>query len=140
MKIRDFQWADIPRLQEIFSLQGLPPQCWPELVLQKGKKLIQNPRYAIKKLLEDESGKVAMAALLKVTSEPYLLLDHAAENPGWRWEALQALVEDMAAEAKKRGFEDATCWVPPDKIASFAPRLQALGFVPSPWQSFSRRL
>lgn len=144
MKVRNFQWSDLARLQEIFAGQGIPPECWPEIALQIQKRnkatLIQNPRFPIKKVVEDESGKVAMAALLKITSEPFLVLDHHAENPGWRWQALTELVEALAADAKLRGLEDTTCWVPPNLVPSFGPRLQALGFVESPWQSFTRKL
>lgn len=144
MNVRNYQWSDFQQIRDIFAKQKLPMECMPEVMLpivKRGRtKLIENPRFPIKKVVEAPNGKIAMAAFLKITSEPYLLLDHTVENPGWRWEMLQELMEEMSMAARSKGLEDVTCWVPPHLVESFGPRLQAMGFVESPWQSFTRKL
>lgn len=140
MNVRNFSIKDYPAIKEIFARQGLPTNCMPELLLQYKNKIILNPRFQINRVCEDENGKIGVAAFLKITSEPYLLLDHGVGTPEWRWVALIELMENMAAEAKRKGLEDCTCWVPPHLVDSFGPRLLSLGFMESPWASFTKKL
>lgn len=140
MNVRDYQWDDFNRVREIFAQQNLPPQCMPDLVMEKRKKLIFNPRFVVKKVVTDESGTVAMMGFVKVTSEAFLLLDHKVKDPAWRWEALQEMVEEMAKAARSKGIDCVTCWIPDHLAESFGPRMEALKFIRSPWVSYSRLL
>lgn len=138
--VRDYRWSDFDRAKEIFLQQNLPIQCLPDLVIQKRKKTVFNPRFVVKKVVEDASGSVAMMGFVKVTSEAFLLLDHKAQDPLWRWEALQEMVEVMADEAKRKGLDCVTAWVPDHLVNTFGPRMEALKFIRSPWVSYSRLL
>lgn len=140
MKVRNYQWDDYQRLQQIFLQQGLPIECFPQLMLQQGNRLVLNPRFPIRKVVEDDDGKVIQAALVKITSEPYFLSDTTSSNPVARMNAFADLVEETAAEAKRKGLEDCTAWVPPHLTERFGPILQAVGFLPSPWDSYTRKL
>lgn len=144
MKIRDFRMEDMPRLQEIFLQQGLPLECFPQLVLQVEKhgkpQLIANPRFVVRKVLEGDDGKIIQAALVKITSEPYFLSDTAASNPVARMTGFADLVEACAEEAKRKGLEDTTAWIPPHLEERFGPILKTVGFLPSPWASYTRKL
>lgn len=140
MNVRDYQWDDFNRVREIFAQQNLPPQCMPDLVMEKRKKLIFNPRFVVRKVVEDSTGKVAMMGFVKVTCEAFLILDHKIQDPVWRWAALQEMVEQMASEARRKGLDCCTVWCPDHLVSSFGPRLEALKFIRSPWTSFSRLL
>ena len=87
-----------------------------------------------------EGRKPVMAAFVRITSEPYILIDHDAGTPESRWKMLQELTEDVCATARARGLQQLTCFVPPEVEASFAKRLIDLGFVRSPWQSYTLNL
>lgn len=140
MKIRDYQWADFSRLQEIFKGRGLPQECMPDLAVQHKGELVLNPRFVVRKSVEGEDGKVAMFGFVKVTSEAFLIVDVNAEDPVWRWKALAEMTDEMAEEAKKKGLDCVTAWVPDNMVEKFGPHLEALGFQKSPWQSYSRLL
>lgn len=137
MKIRNVTRKDLPSLQEIFHKQGIPKECFPDVYIEHKGMEIPNPRFIIKKLVEQDSGQIAMAGFLKITSEAFLLLDHSIESPLWRWERLKELVKVVSEDAKLQGIDVITAWVPNDLTDSFGPRLEGLGFVKSPWQSFS---
>jgi hypothetical protein len=129
--IRDFQWTDAEFLKAMFAKQGLPVDCLPDL---------KSHLFVIKKVVEDTKGNPAMAGLVRMTCEPFLLLDHDAENPGWRWQQLQALSDNICEVARTKGLRDCTAWVPPEKEARFGMRLEQLGFIRSPWVSYTRKL
>lgn len=129
--IRNYQRTDEEKIKEIFLKQGLPENCMPDL---------KSKLYIVKKVVESPDGQVAMAGFVRKTCEPFLILDHSAVDPAWRWMALQDLTDNISLCAKIHGMEDATCWIPPEVVDSFAPRLESLGFVKSPWQSFTRSL
>lgn len=142
MRIRNLQLkqsnSDMPRIIEIFRGQGLPDNCFPPLLMPGVKqKAIANPRFVVKKVVEEHGGRVVMAGFLKITSEAFLILDHSAQNPEWRWEALQKLVEEVAKEARIKGIDCITAFVPNELTDSFGPRLETMKFVRSPWASFS---
>lgn len=131
MSIRDVQEDDVIRLREIFKKTALPENCMPDL---------SDPLIIVKKLVEEESGCVAMVAVVRLTAEPYLLLDHSKANPRDLWAHLRTLTEAVVDEAKNAGITQLTCWVPPHIEKSFGKRLEQLGFFPSPWKSYSRNL
>jgi len=125
--IRDFEIADLQNLSKIHEANGLPPNCFPDH---------KDPLFLVKSILEHE-GQAVMACFLKVTSEVYLLVDHAKGTPEQRWEWLRQLTAHMKQEAWSRGLNEMSCWVPPEIEKSFGKRLTELGFVKSPWQSYT---
>lgn len=140
IKLRGYQWDDFEALKRIFAKQGLPDNCLPDITIHKNNKTILNPRFVVKKVVEDEAGNVGMMGFLRITSEAFLIIDHSVKDPAWRWMALQEMVEDMAAEAKRKGIDVVTAWLPESIVPTFGTRLEALQFVRSPWCSYSRLL
>jgi len=129
--IRNYQRMDEEQIKAIFAKQGLPEACWPDL---------KSKTFVVKKVVESPNGQVAMAGFVRKVCEPFLILDHDAVDPAWRWMALQDLSDNLALCARIHGYEHATLWVPPAKEQSFGPRLESLGFIRSPWQSYSKVL
>ncbi len=99
---------------------------------------MEDPLFFIKEVVQLD-GKVAMAGFLKSTAEVYILVDHNAGNPAWRWAMLQQLAAHGLSRAANMGLDQATCWIPPE-ADRFAKRVEALGFVRSPWPSFTANI
>jgi len=131
MKIRDLNSNDVGAMEIIFSQSQLPPECRPDT---------SDPLFLVKRVVEDEKGRVGMIAAAKVTSEVWLLVDHSWGTAKQRWELLQNLTQDVASEAKRKGLDQLTCFVPASVAKSFAKRLQALGFVKGSFIPFSLNL
>lgn len=129
--IRNLRQEDVVCIRGLWESAALPANCLPDT---------EDPIFIIKKCVEEPSGKVAMAACIKLTSEAYLLVDHECGDAPWRWETLRELTEAVIQEAKEVGIQDLTCWIPPHLEKRFGRRLTELGFVKSPWQSYSRLL
>lgn|SRR5215472_1743851 len=73
-------------------------------------------------------GRILGAALLRLTTEAYLLLDPRAGTPRERWQWLLALHEAARRDAWQRGLEDVHAWLPPPIAAKFGRRLARLGW------------
>jgi len=135
--IRPFEDRDFTTAQQIHAANGLDQCCLPDLtIITPTGKQEANPLFVVKSVYEHE-GKPALMSFLKITSELYLLVDHAVGTPEQRWEWLQEFKEHMKREAWRLGLEQMTCFVPPDIETSFEKRLRDLGFVKSPWQSYT---
>lgn len=131
MAIRDYKSSDWPQVQKLHADSGLPENCLADA---------SDPLFLIRRVVTDASGQMVMAAFVRITSEPFILLDHGWSSPTARWRMLKELTEDVCRIARERGLEQLTCFVPPAIEASFAKRLESLGFVRSPWQSYTRNL
>ena len=125
--IREFRDEDWPALKEMFMRSQLPENCFPNT---------SNPLFLIRKVME-VNGEIPMAAFTKVTAEQYLLLDHGWRTAHDRWDLLIQMRDIVVTEARDRGFEDLTAWIPPQIDKSFGPRLTQLGFVRSPYPSYT---
>lgn len=133
MLIREYTDADLSALRQLHSAQHMPYR-FPDLT---------NPLFLTKLVVENDSPcgsgrEVIAAALLRVTSEAYLLLDPRAGTPRERWQALLLLHEATRADAARRGLDDAHAWLPPQVAQAFGRRLARLGWFREPWPSFSR--
>jgi hypothetical protein len=128
--IREFMDSDIEILKSLHKANGLPANCLPDH---------DDPLFLVKSVLEHE-GKPMMASFLKITSEVYLLVDHEEGTPEQRWAWVQELTEHMKREAWAKGLNEMSCWIPPAIEKSFGKRLTELGFVKSPWQSYTLNL
>lgn len=131
MSIRDYEDSDWPRIVQLHAESGLPQNCLADAT---------DPLFVIRRVLIDENGEMAMAAFVRVTSEPFLLVNHESMDAETRWKMLRVLTDDVCAIAKERGLEQLTAYIPPEIEASFGKRLMELGFVRSPWQSYTRNL
>ncbi len=125
--IRPLEDKDAPDLERMHFDSELPPNCKPDLA---------DPLFILKAVVERE-GKVVMASLLRGTAEVYLLVDHEWSTPEERWLWLQELRNYMVQKAYELGLDQMTAWVPPGIDKGFRKRLEALGFVKSPWQSYT---
>jgi hypothetical protein len=135
--IREFEDSDIETARAIHAANDLPANCFPNLtqVSATGNEE-PNPLFVVKSIYEHD-GKPALISFLKVTSELYLLVDHTIGTPEERWAWLQEFKEHMKREAWRLGFEQMTAFVPREIEASFEKRLLDLGFIRSPWQSYT---
>lgn len=128
--IRDFSNADFMTIHKIHIANGLDDRCFPNL---------SDPLFIVKQILE-YNGKIAMASFLKGTCEVFFMIDHTQGTPEQRWEWLQEFCLHMREKAWELGLEEMTAWIPPEIEASFAKRLTELGFVRSPWSSWTLTL
>jgi hypothetical protein len=137
--IREFTDEDEARAREIHAESGLDERCFPNLTIDTSTGKAPNALFLTKAVYEHE-GSPAMMSFLKATSELYLLVDHRVGTPEERWEWLKELKEHMKYEAWKLGLEQMTCFVPTEIEKSFEKRLEDLGFIKSPWQSYTLNL
>jgi hypothetical protein len=138
--IREFSEEDIPLVEAIHKQNDLPANCLPNLmIVHKDGKTVPNPLFIVKNVLEHD-GKPAMMSFLKLTGELYLILDHTVGTPEQRWEWLRALKEDTMHQSWAHGLEQITAWVPLEIEESFAKRLKNMGFVKSPYASWTLNL
>lgn len=135
--IRHFSFEEIEKAREIHKANGLDERCFPDLTITTPEgKTEPNPLFMVKEVFEHE-GKPVLMSFLKITSELYLLVDHTVGTPEERWEWLKAFKEHMKVEAWRLGLDQMTAWIPTDIEESFAKRLEVMGFIKSPWQSWT---
>jgi hypothetical protein len=84
--------------------------------------------------------RIAMAVLLRLTAETYLLHDPAAGTPRLRWQRFLALHEAARIAAAARGLDDVQAFLPPRVARAFGRRLSRLGWTHDPWPCFSRHV
>lgn len=160
MLIREYNESDLDALRRMHASQGFD-YPFPEL---------SDPIFVSKLVIEDDSGKPAMAALARLTCEMYLLLDRTddgmpavsldavvqnrdapgpatplsvtrAASPRRRYEWLLALHAAGERDLLARGLDDAHAWLPPRIAKRFGRRLEALGWVrDDAWTPYCRRL
>jgi hypothetical protein len=135
--IRHFDFNEIEKAREIHKANGLDERCFPDLEVKTERgEIVPNPLFVVKEVFEHEGAPVLMS-FLKITSELYLLVDHTVGTPEERWEWLKAFKEHMKVEAWRLGLDQMTAWIPSDIEKSFADRLEEMGFIKSPWQSWT---
>jgi hypothetical protein len=160
MRIREYTPADFEALRSMHAAQGFG-YPFPDL---------ENPLFVSKLVLEDElddsadenegvegreeahrnpplessvtprRNRIAMAVLLRLTAETYLLHDPAAGTPRLRWQRFLALHEAARNSAAARGLDDVQAFLPPRVARAFGRRLARLGWTHDPWPCFSRRV
>lgn len=128
--IRNYTPKDLAEIERLHQKSGLPQECLPNL---------ENPLFFLRKVVDD-SGTLALLGCLKLTAEAFVLVDHGHETPEWRWLALQKLTGAVLSEAAKKGVDQVSCWLPPQLEEPFSKRLETLGFLQSPWKSWTVNL
>jgi hypothetical protein len=119
--IREYTPADLDALRRMHASQGFD-YPFPDLA---------DPIFVSKLLLEDDSGRIAMASLARLTCEMYLLVDRSAGKgtPRERWTHLLALHAAGERDLLARGLDDAHAWLPPQITRRFGRRLASLGWL-----------
>jgi hypothetical protein len=126
MIIRDFKPADRESLKEILAKSRFQ-YAFPDT---------EDWRFNPAIVVEDDAGRIAMGAGLRMTSEAYLWADHEVGTPRERWQWLLGLHEAVRREAKHIGYRDVHAFLPPGMPKGFSRRLRGLGWVPEtfePW-------
>lgn len=129
--LRDYQDSDWPEVLAIYEKSGLPIDCLADAT---------DPLFLIRRVLVNADNKISMAAFVRLTSEPFLIVDHESGKPAQRWEMLQELTRDICRIAREKGLQQLTAFIPPDVEVSFGKRLERLGFQKSPWSSYTLNL
>jgi hypothetical protein len=160
MRIREYTPNDLDALRRMHAMQGFG-YPFPDL---------DSPLFISKLVLEVEAGdaytenreaegredghlnclpqssvtpgerRIAMAVLLRLTAEAYLLHDPAAGTPRQRWQRFLALHEATRSSAAERGLDDVQAFLPPRITRAFGRRLARLGWTRDPWPCFSRQV
>lgn len=147
MHIRPYTDADLDALRRAHASQGFD-YPFPDL---------SDPIFVSKLVLEDDAGRVAMAAMARLTCEMYLLVDRSGgQNPRasgglkksglasasqQRYAQLLALHGACERDLLARGLDDAHAWLPPPIAKRFGRRLEALGWIrDDAWTPYCFRL
>ena len=160
MLIREYTESDLDALRSMHASQTFD-YAFPDLA---------DPIFVSKLVLEDDSGRVLMASIARLTCEMYLLMDrtHRVYAPGAgkreedaaligglpvhgpqsaadaarrRYDCLLALHAAGERDLLARGLDDAHAWLPPSIAKRFGRRLEALGWVrDDAWTPYCRRL
>jgi hypothetical protein len=160
MRIREYTPADFDALRQMHAAQGFG-YPFPDLEspLLVAKLVLEDDVDDARDVTGDAQGRevphrnsppttspsasprrIAMAVLLRLTAETYLLHDPAAGTPRQRWQRFLALHEAARTSAAARGLDDVQAFLPPRVARAFGRRLARLGWTHDPWPCFSRRV
>ena len=128
LRIREYTPGDLDALKRLHASQGFG-YPFPDL---------DSPLLITKLVLEEDSGEISMAALLRLTAEAFLLHDPVAAAPQERWQRLLAMHEAVRRDAAARGLDDAQAFLPPRVARAFGRRLARLGWRRDPWPCYCR--
>jgi hypothetical protein len=128
MRIREYTPADLDALKRLHAAQGFG-YPFPDL---------DSSLLITKLVLEEDSGEISTAALLRLTAEAFLLHDPVAATPQERWQRLLAMHEAVRRDAAARGLDDAQAFLPPRVARAFGRRLARLGWRRDPWPCYCR--
>jgi len=130
MKVRIYESSDLEALKAIHAKRNLPDVCFPDA---------SNPLYFVQRVIEDD-GVATAAAFVKLTAEPFLLLDPDLSKQD-QLQHLSVLSDVCEVAVRQHQIEDFTCWIPPEAVsAGFGHALEEIGFIRSPWISYTRVL
>lgn len=100
---------------------------------------LESPLIAVKALVRNCENEVIGACAVKLFGEAFLWLD-LKRSPRERISTIRTLSRVATNQAKKLGLDEVSCWVPPQIEGQFAHMLTNLGWIKSPWPSWSRIL
>jgi len=97
-----------------------------------------SPLFGVRRLVEHE-GEVAAAGAVKLIGEAFLWID---PNLSLRKkvELIGLISAECTRDAFELGLDELSAWVPPPIEEGFSHALTNLGWVRSPWHSWSRNL
>jgi hypothetical protein len=163
MRVRAYDEKDLGELKRIHAQQGFGyafpdlrnPLFVTKLVLEASREGASGERscpdgaqpfaaqdkHCCAPTENDVPRRIVGAALLRVTSEAYLLLDPGLGTPRERWRWLLGLHAATEQDAARRGLEDVHAWLPPHIAAKFGKRLTKLGWIrDDAWTPYCKRL
>ena len=125
------KWTEDDTLQvmEIHQEMGIPYQM-PD---------VSNPLFAIKRVLVDDRGKIIGAGAIKPVGECFLWV-RPSMMPIFRARAVKRLTAEGMLLAGQSGLDELTAWIHPEVEREFGRPLTKLGFVMSPWRSWSTKI
>jgi len=124
VNFREATEEDYRRIAEMHERQGLG-YLLPPL----------HDRSIVTKLVAEKENRIVFAALLRLTSEAYLI-GSPEGTPAERWEILKTGNYHLLNAAWRDGFSDLHCWIPP-KVRAFGKRLSDLGWRREDWPSYN---
>ncbi len=127
MNIRDMQPGDVSAIQEIHAKRPLGFDL-PDLTRKQPVEKVL--------LVED---RIIAAAILRPTTEAYVLCDPDWETPWLRWQAFQKLHASVLEKCREAGIEDTHAFICPQIARSFGRRLTQLGWWKHDSVWYSRR-
>jgi hypothetical protein len=122
--IRHYGVEDQGQVESLHLRQGLSYRLPP----------LEAPTMLVRTVVE-ENGQITHAALLRKTAEAYWLFDPRNRKRDKAGRLLM-LHREMTIQAKKAGFEDVHCWVPPDVAKEFGKILSHLGWEKPLWTCY----
>src|SRR5271170_1145965 len=75
-----------------------------------------------------DNEQVVMAALLRPTTEAYVICNREWKTPWFRWQVLQELHEVVLADCRAKGVEDTQAVLDPNVERTFGRRLLQLNW------------
>ena len=105
------------------KIENVQPEMWEKIeALNRFDYRLPNiSEFCAGKMVQSE-GNPVVVVLARPTVELYLLSDPEWESPAQRFNALRLIHDEMAAELKKLGYNDAEMWIPPE-VSNFSKRL-----------------
>jgi hypothetical protein len=151
VRVREYHPEDLEALRALHAAQGFAypfpdlanPLFVSKLVLPERDADLPSSSSADGSAGNDgqSGGRIAGAALLRLTAETYLLLDPRCGTPRERWRRLLMLHAAAERDAWRRGFEDVHAWLPPPIAGRFGRRLERLGWVrDDAWTPYCKKL
>jgi hypothetical protein len=123
--VRPYQDEDAPRIAQIHGLQGF------DYSLPARDKMLS--------CLIERDGEISSGTFLRKTAETFLLVDPSKPRQA-RLEDLMILHRELVKPARRAGFEDIHCWMPPEIEQRFGRLLKHLGWEKQLWPSYSRKV
>jgi hypothetical protein len=127
LNVRNFEQADIEAVKAIHARRGLAFDL-PDLT----RKL------AVEKVFTHEN-EIVMAAILRPTTEAYVICDQSWKTPWFRWQAFQELHNAVLEQCRVDGIEDTQAVLDPPLNMGFGKRLMALGWAKHSGTLYSRK-
>jgi len=98
---------------------------------------LTTPLFPLNRCIENENSCIVGAAALKLTAESFIWIDPKLLDR--KKIAVVALLDrTMEREASELGLEQVSAWIPPEVEQRFAKLLTRLGWIRSPWQSWTK--
>jgi hypothetical protein len=126
--IREYQAGDLEALKRMHAAMGFS-YALPD---PDGALVV------VKQVAVDAGGRVAMAALLRLTTESYLLVDGERKDAREKWKMFCGLHESVRQRLMALGLEDAHAFLPPNLPKAFDRRLKKLGWTEEKWRCWWR--
>lgn len=128
--IRTYKPSDLDAIRRMHAESNLPNVCFPDL----------ESKLCIVKIVTEEKGKVVQFGAIRLTGEAFTLVDHGYATPEKRHDLMQQLVAHGLKGAADYGLDEVSAWLPPNIEKSFGPRLEAMGWIRSPWPNYTALL